>query len=60
MFRIQDHKNSFDILWVMLGNGSECILNCVLWFVSVILNFNVLCDEYTVQRQCYSKVEYFA
>ena len=35
----------------MLGNGSKCILNCVLWFVSVIINFNVVCDAYRVKVQ---------
>ena len=31
-----------------------CNLNYVSWFVSIILNFNALCDVYTVQRQSYT------
>ena len=27
-----------DILWPILGSGWKCILNCVSWFISVILN----------------------
>ena len=46
--RITQKKS--DILWAMLGNAWKCILKCVSWFVSVILNFNALCDAYTVQR----------
>ena len=42
------------MLWSMIGNGWIYLLNCVSWFVSVILNFNALCDEYTVQRQSYT------
>ena len=41
-----------NIYWTMLGNGWKCILNCVSWFVSVILNFKALCIAYTVQRHC--------
>ena len=44
----------FDALWVIHGNGWICILNCVSWFVSTILNFNALCDAYTVQMQSYT------
>ena len=40
----------FDTLWTMLGNGWKCILNCVSWLVSPILNFNGLCIAFTVQR----------
>ena len=39
-----------DALWAMLGNGWKYIFNCVLWFISVIVNFNALCDTYTVYR----------
>ena len=39
-----------DILWIMFENGWKCILNCVSRFVSVMLNFNALCNAYTVQR----------
>ena len=38
----------------MLRNGWICIFNCISWFVSIILNFNTLCDAYTVQTQCYT------
>ena len=34
----------------MSGNDWKYILNYVLWFVSVILNFNAFYDAYTVQR----------
>ena len=34
----------------MLGNGWKCILNCLSWFISAILNFNAFFNEYTVQR----------
>ena len=34
----------YDILWAMIGNDWKCIFNCVLWFVSITLNFNALCD----------------
>ena len=39
-----------DILWARIENGWICILNCVSWFVSIILNFNALCNAYTVHR----------
>ena len=32
------------------GNGWKCILNCVSWLVSVILNFNALGNANIVQR----------
>ena len=50
MFRTQYHTKIPDILWIMHKNGWKCILNCGSWFVSVILNFNALCDAYTVLR----------
>ena len=31
-----------------------CILNCVSWYVSIILKFTALCDTYTVQIQSYA------
>ena len=34
----------------MLENGWKCILNCVSWFVIIILNFNALGDAYTIWR----------
>ena len=44
-----------DKLWVILGNGCICILNCVSWFVSLILNFNALCVvAHAFQRQSYT------
>ena len=39
-----------DIIWAMIGNDWKCILNCVLWFVSIILNLNTLSDTHAVQR----------
>ena len=33
----------------MLGNNWIFILNSVSWFASFILNFNALCDAYSVQ-----------
>ena len=33
-----------DILWDMLENVCKCIFNCVSWFVSILLYFNVFCD----------------
>ena len=54
MFRIQNDTKDFNILWAMLGNGCICILNCVLWLVSIILNFNALSDAYSVQRYSYT------
>ena len=33
-----------DISWTMLGNSWKCIFNCVSWFVSIVVNFNALCD----------------
>ena len=42
------------LVWAMLENGWMCILNYVSWLVSVILHFNALCDEYTVQKQLYN------
>ena len=47
-------KKIFDTLRIMLQNSWICILNCASWFVSIILNFNALCDVYTVQRQSYT------
>ena len=44
-------QKTSDILWAMLGIGWKRILNCVSWFVSIILNLNALCGAYTVQRQ---------
>ena len=38
----------------MLGNDWKCIVNCVSWFVSIILNFNAFCDAYTVQKEGYT------
>ena len=52
MYRIT--QKIFDVLWVVLGNGCISILNCVSWFVSIMLNFNALCDVYAVQIQSYS------
>ena len=43
------HKIS-DMLWAMLGNDWKRVFYYVLWFVSIVLNFNDLCDAYTVQR----------
>ena len=43
-----------DILWIILRNSWICILNCVSWFVSIILNFIALCDLYTLQIQSYT------
>ena len=37
-------QNISDILWTMLGNCWKSIFNCVSWFISLILNFNALCD----------------
>ena len=34
----------------MIGNDWKCIVKSVSWLVSIILNFNDLCYEYTVQR----------
>ena len=61
MLRIQVTQNISDILWIIFGNDRKCILNCVSWFVSVILSFNALCNAYTVRRQNYTEAaEYFA
>ena len=38
----------------MNKNDWICILNCVSWFASIILNFIALCDAYTVQIQSYA------
>ena len=46
-FKYRITQKIFDILWNMLGNFWICILNCVSWFVSFILNFTALCDAYT-------------
>ena len=54
MFCMQDQQKFFHILWAMLGNGCICISNCVLWLVSIILNFNALCDADSVQRLNYA------
>ena len=45
-----------DILWTMLRNSWICILNCVSWKVLSMLNFDVPCDVYTVQRQSYTEL----
>ena len=52
MLYIQDHTRYF---WndTMIGNGWKCILNCVSWIISIILNFNAICDAHAVQRQSY-------
>ena len=47
MFHIQDHRKFSDTLWAIFGNGWKCILNSVTWFVSIILNFNALCDAHS-------------
>ena len=54
MFLHRFQQKISDILWAILGNGWICILKYVSWFVSIVLNFNVLCDALTVQRQSYS------
>ena len=37
-----------DTIWAMPGNGLERIFSCVRNFVSIILNFSVFCDAYTI------------
>ena len=39
------HKS---FLMVMLGNGWKCTFNCSSWIIFIMLNFNALCDAYTV------------
>ena len=48
-------KNS-NIVWIIYGNRWICILNCVSWFVSIIINFNALCDAYIVQIESYAVI----
>ena len=43
-----------DTLWAMIGKSWICILNCVSWFVSIILKFTALCNTYAVQIQSYA------
>ena len=40
-FRIQDNAKDF---WYKIGKGSKYIFNYVSWFVSILINFNTLCD----------------
>ena len=59
MFRIEVTQAISYILWTTLGNDWKYILNFVSRYVSVILNCNVFCNAYTVQRKSYSgAVEY--
>ena len=54
VFRMLDHtKDSKHIMSYAWKRLRKCIFTCVSWFVSIILNFNALCDAYTVQRQNY-------
>ena len=47
---LRSHK-VFSMYYVLcLELVDKCIFNCVSWFVSTMLNFNALCDAYTVQR----------
>ena len=39
-----------DTLWATFENGWKCIFKCISWFASIIVNFNALCDAYTVYR----------
>ena len=42
-------QNISDTAWTMPGTGWKCIFNCLSWFVFIILNFNALCNAYTVE-----------
>ena len=53
MFCIQDSTKDFWYVWVIHGNSWMGILNCVSWFASIALNFNVFCVAYTIQIQSY-------
>ena len=54
---LKDHTKDFCyIIWIMLGNGWKCILNCVSLFFSVILNFNALCNAFTVVQRYYTEL----
>ena len=43
-----------DISWVTLGNGWVCNKLFFMFFFPFILNFNALCNAYTVQIQSYT------
>ena len=42
----------------MLENDWKCVLNCVSWFVYVMLNFYELCNVHTVQTHCTEMLHY--
>ena len=51
----QDQTKDFpDIMGYTWKRLDLVILICVSWFVSIIQNFNALCDAYLVERQSYT------
>ena len=58
MLRIQDHTKDISYIMGYIWKWLVCMLNRVLWFVSIILNFNALYDAYTVQIQSVMQEQY--